>query len=390
MRGSAWRASRRTLALALSLVALVAAGCRTGGDDDDDQVPVPHRIDAHGNIVLTEQDQKAIGLETVAVKQGVLTQRALRFGEVVGRPQDSALVVAPVTARLAEPKVALGAHVSAGDKLVPLQPLVGVASRASLSAQRRELQGQVEAARAEVKARQSELSRVSSLIGSGLSTRAAKAQAEASLSAEKSREKSLERAVADLGHLTGGRIELQAPVGGVVASLRTDTGALVDQGAVIARIVRPGPRWIDLAVPPGDPVGATYEVKGVGGSVPAKLLSRGVVVQPDGTRRDRLEAPPTAAAKLPPGATVAVEVRHPERGILVPASAVVRRGKGSVVFVRLSTGRYAVHTVHVAARAAAKVIVGSGLAAGERVVSRGGWALSGVLDRSVRGGGDTG
>jgi RND family efflux transporter MFP subunit len=376
----------RAVCLLLSAV-LLTAGCRTSHEEDE-HAPPPSRLDGSGHIVLTRAERAAIGLQTAVARKGVLTRSSLRFGKVVGRPQENALVVAPVTGRLALPKVALGAHVSAADELVALEPLVSAASQASLQAQRRELQGQVEAAHAEVKARQSELDRASALIASGLGTQAAKAQAEAGLTAEQAREKSLRRAVSDLGRLTGGRIELRAPASGVVASLATDTGALVGQGTVIARIVQPGPRWIDLAVPPGDPVGAAYRVEGVTGSVSARLLSRGVVVQSDGTRRDRLEAPPEAAADLPPGAIVAVEVRYPTHGVVVPARAVVRRGSGSVVFVQLRDGRYRARSVKVGARDATRSAITSGLAAGDRVVSRGAWALLGVLARAPPGAGD--
>lgn len=370
-------------ALLLLVVALVSAGCQAGhGGDDDDQAPVPQRLDAHGHIVLTGTERTAIGLETALAKQGVLTSSSLRFGKVVGRPQDSALVVAPVSGRLSVPRVDLGAHVSKGDKLVALEPLVSAASQASIQAQRRELQGQVEGARAEVEARKSELARVSGLVTSGLATHSSRAQAKAALTAEKAREKSLERAVADLGQLSGGRIQLRAPAGGVIASLVTDTGALVDQGTVIARIVEAGPRWIDLAVPPGDAVGDSYRVKGVSQSVSAKLLSRGVVIEADGTRRDRLEAPPDAAVDLPPGATVAVEVDHKTQGVVVPVAAVLRHGADSVVFVKDSDGTFAMRKVQLGVQSSAQAVISSGLRAGKHVVSRGGWALLGVIDQA--------
>lgn len=370
-------------AVLLLCAVVLTTGCRVGHEDEDDEgPPPPHRIDAHGHIVLTKDERTAIGLETAVAKKGVITSTTLRFGKVVGRPQDNALVVAPVTGRLSVPKLELGAHVAAGDKLVALQPLVSAASQASIGAQRRELQGQVEGARAQVAAQKSELDRISGLVTSGLATQAAKAQAQATLTAEKAREKSLERAARDLGRLSGGRIELSAPVSGVVASLATDTGALVNQGTVIARIVQPGPRWIDVAVPPDDAVGTSYRVKGMSRSVSASLLSRGVVIQPDGTRRDRLQAPPDAAGDLPPGATVAVKVAHETHGVVVPIGAVVRRGSGSVVFVQQKDGSYLARAVGVGARGTKQVALTSGIAAGDRVVSRGGWALLGVLDRA--------
>lgn len=365
----------------LALLALLAVSCR-GANDEEEQATAHWRLDGQGRVVLTPAQQRAIDLETARVKLGSLTTSALRFGKVVGRPQEDGLVVAPVTGRLLEPKVSLGAHVSAGQELVALQPLISAASRASLEAQRRELEGQIQGARAEVTARQADLQRVSALVASGLATQADKAQVEAQLTAEQARARSLERAGSGLTRTTGGHIELKAPVDGTVATLKSSAGALVEQGSVLARIIEPGPRWIDLAVPPGDPVGSAYRVHGTSRWVSAKLLSRGIVVGADGTRRDRLEAPPDAAADLLPGATVPVDVERRIAGVLVPASAVVRHERQALVFVESLAGHYAPRHVQVGAASNGQDVVTSGLGGKERVVTRGGWALIGELSGS--------
>jgi len=260
-----------------------------------------------------------------------------------------------------------------------MEPLVDAASRGTLEAQRRELQGQVEAARAQVEAKKADLTRVTTLVSSGLATDADRAQAEAALTAERVRVESLQRAMGELARVTGGRMELRAPAPGVVAMLATEAGSVIQQGTVVARIVRAGPRWIDVAVPPGDPIGNSYRVQGVEAVVPAKLVVRGAVVQADGTRRDRLEAWPDAAPSLPPGAVVPVEVLHETQGVVVPVSALVRRGHETIVFIEIEQGRYLPRPVHVAARDDARAVISSGVAPGERIVTRGASSLLGEL-----------
>jgi len=302
----------------------------------------------------------------------------------VARPDEDALVSTPITGRLEASAASLGDTVEVGEILLVIEPLVDAASRASLEAQRRELLGQIEGARAQVEAQQAELNRIAILVRSGLATEAERAQAKAALAAEHARVESLQRATTDLAGATGGRIELRAPAAGVVVMLATEAGSTIGQGTVVARIVRAGPRWIDIAVPPGDPIGSGYHVHGVDGPVAASLLMRGAVIQADGTRRDRLEAAPMAAPSLPPGATVAVEVLHEVQGLVVPVAALVRRGGETVVFVETEADRFAPSPVQIAARGGSRAVVSSGLSPGDRVVTLGASSLLGEL--GARGG----
>jgi multidrug efflux pump subunit AcrA (membrane-fusion protein) len=357
--------------------ALVVSGCR--GTDEDEDSASHTRVDDRGRVVLAPEERKALGLEMAVAAEGTLTTSALRFGKVVARPQEDVLVTAPLTGRLVAPKLALGATVATGDALVTLEPLVDAASRATLEAQRRELAGQIEGARAQVEAKRADLNRLTTLVSSGLATAADRAQAEAALTAERARVESLRRASDALERMTGGRLELQAPAPGVVASLTAEPGSVIQQGAVVSRIVRAGPRWIDVAVAPSDPIGSGYRAQGISGWVPVTLLARGLVIQSDGTRRDRLEAASESAANLLPGATVSVELLRDHRGVLVPVNAIVRRGFESLVFIAVEEGRYEAKPVEVGARDETSAVVRSGISAGDRVVTQGASSLLGEL-----------
>lgn len=368
------------------VAALLASACTSEPRDEDRERTLGSRVDEAGRVVLTQSERDALGLETAVAVDGLLTTSTLRFGKVVARPQEDALVTAPLTGRLIAPTLSLGATVAQGDVLATLEPLVDTASRATLEAQRRELQGQVDGARAQVEAKRADLTRVATLVSSGLATQAERAQAEAALTSEQARLDSMRRAGDELAHMTGGRLDLRSPFPGVVATLTTEAGATIQQGTVIARILQTGPRWVDAAVPPADPPGSSYRVQGIDRTVPLELFTRGVVVQPDGTRRDRLAASPADSAQLLPGATVAVEVLDETRGVIVPETALVRRGRETLVFVAVDDGRYAPRAVQVTTRNDAEAVIASGVSAAERVVTRGASSLLGELGTD-RGGG---
>jgi len=371
-----WFAVLAPVSLVAALAGTVACSGRGEGEE---QAPSKRRVDEQGRVVLTAAEREAIDLSVAAVERGTLTTETLRFGTVVARPQEDALVVAPVTGRLRAPVAELGASVEEGAPLVIVEPLVDTASRASLEAERRQLRGQIESALAQVKAKEADLERITTLVTTGLATEAERAQAEATLRSDQARAESLRRASGELGQATGGTLMLRAPAGGTVATLVTNAGSMVQQGTTVARIVRAGPRWIDVAVPPGESVGDDYRVRGTSGELPAQLLTRGSVVQPDGTRRDRLQAAPEAAPNLPPGATVPVEVLRNRSGLLVPVQSIVRRGDEKLVFVEVEEGRFAPAVVTVGAREGDRAVVTSGLAQGARVVTRGSASLLGEL-----------
>lgn len=366
--------ARRRTSLAVGLLSCVLA-C----DSAEHETLVPRRVDGQGRVVLSQAERSALDLQTVPARRGTLSLRSLRFGKASARPQEQVLVVAPATARLATPpSVALGSEVSEGAALAEIEPLPDGASRAGFAAQRRELQGQVEGARARLRALQVEVSRIATLRNSRLATEADAARAAAELQAEQSRLSSLRRAEAELAAISGKTVWLHAPSPGSVVSLMTAVGALIRQGEPIARIVRAGPRWIDVAAAPSDEPGTAYRARTASGWVSGRLLSQGGLIGSDGTRLDRIEVPPPDASRILPGATLAIEVVREREGVLVPERALVLHGSDPIVFVEQEAGRFAPRRLRLGPRSDGQLIV-SGVEPGERVVTRGAPGLLGEL-----------
>ncbi len=370
----------------LFLAALLVIGCRAEEDEESERA-APQRVQGPGEVQLADAERDALGLEVVTAELAELPDTSLRFGQVSARSGDDATVPSPSAARIVKPAlVDLGAEVAAGAPLAEVVPVIGAIDAATLGAQGAEVRGQIAEAEGELALREAELVRSRDLAKDRIVSAAKLAEVETQVAALRARIRALRGAARAQSGAAGRPIVLRAPVGGTVVALDVHVGAVVEAGQVLARILRPGPRWIDVAVSPGEEPAQAYEVEVGSRWVPARLMSRGAVVAADGTRHDRLEVDAAQAAAVTPGATVAVRLaRGGERGVVVPESALVPGAGGDAVFVERAPGQFQLETVRVAARFAGRARLASGLRADGKVVSRGAMALRGELLRSQLG-----
>jgi RND family efflux transporter MFP subunit len=342
---------------------------------------------ARPGLAIDADRAKALGLEVAPAARGDLPDVAIRFGRVQARAGDETIVVAPVAARVDRPPaVALGERVRAGSPLVTLAPLLGAGERLSFGVQSAELEGQIAGVEKDLAADEARLERDRALAKDQIVSTERLQKTEAEVAGARARLEALRRARAVQAPGGGPRLDVRSPADGLVAAIDAPVGRGVQAGDVLARILRPGPRWVDVAVPPADPVGAAYEIASLDGSfVSARLVARGAIVGDDGARHDRLEVVADAAAKVMPGATVAVRVAAGSSvGIVVPESAIVPGREGDRVFVADKDGRYLARSVKVAARFGGRARI-AGVEEGERVVVRGAMALAGEELRGVLG-----
>lgn len=370
-----------------ALLVLTVAGC--GGQSEATReaaamkAATPNRVQADGSIRLTDADRAALGLTVQAAAEAELPNATLRFGRVVSPPANEAQVVSPVTGRITRPpRVQLGAVVAAGTPLLDIEPALDVADRISVGTQAAQRQGDIEAAQRELTKAEADAERAHALSPQVVSA-AQLQQAETAAATARARLEGLQGArVAETTARTQA-VPVTAPIGGTVADLTATVGSLVNRGDVLARIVKSGALWVDLSVPPDDPIGDRYELVTTTGLMPASLLSRGRLTDAGGTRTDRLAVANAAVSTLSPGASVSVRVGHgATRGIVIPESAIVPGVESDTVFVETSPGIFGSRSVRVDARFGGQIRIASGLKAGERVVVRGGMALQGELVRA--------
>ena len=368
------RVSRRWIAPAFFVLAI--GGCT---ESEEKEANVPERLLPDGTIRLEPANQVALDLLVEPAVEGDLPDAVLRFGRVRARAGEEALVVSPVTGRIAAaPSAGLGDTVRAGQPLVRIVAIVGSVD----AVQSAQLGPQIDSAQAELKTRQAELDRDRALAKSGIVSAEKLQQSETAVAAATANLEGLRRARSVQSSGEGGTVSVAAPITGVLVSLNVNVGGVAQAGDVLARVLKAGPRWVDVSVPPDDPPGQAYEILVGTTAIPARAVSQGAVVEDDGTRHDRLEVEAAHAAKLVPGQFIRVQVaRGPLHGVVVPESAIVPGVGSDSVFVETSPGTFAPRPVRIGARFGGKCRIAEGLKPGENVVTRGAMSLHGETKR---------
>ena len=378
----------RALVLALALL-----GCGESEAEREERAmkeAVRIRVQPDGSIKLTSEEERALGLATAAAEEGELAEDVTRFGVVLARPDDEAIVAMPLAGRVDKAKgIELGAEVRAGDLLGTVTAVLGAADHVALASQRATLEGQIAAARADLKTQESELARGRKLQSEGLVTAQEVLRLETTVVTSRAQLDGLAAARRAHDRGDGARVDLRSPVAGRIVSLEGAVGLTLPAGRTVTRVLRRGGRWIDVAVPFAEPIGATYDAEAARGTagVPARLLARGAIVADDGMRRDRIalegDADAGAGQAFIPGATVAVRVHgFPSKGVVVAAAALVATADGPLVFVRVGEGTFAPRRVTVGARREGQALVTNGVAARDVLVVRGAAGLRGETIRA--------
>lgn len=293
-------------------------------------------------------------------------------------PQAEALVSAPVVGRIEELRVARG------EAVVARQLVARLNSPELLTVQRRLLDAQQS-----LKAAQAGYAREKSLFEDGVIAKSrfletekrfrqaqvAAAQARAELAALGMSEAAIERLV-KTGKLTS-RLELIAPVTGVVTAREVTVGQWVDRLAPLLRITATEQLWLEMAVPvvlaerlrPGTAVRTEF-----GGATGAVTLIGGTV--DPATQTVLVRAKLAEQRELRPGRKVMVELFETVANPLlkIPRSALVDHQGEQFVFVRVPKG-FQVQRVSVVAQTQDAAYLAGVIEATSQVVSRGTAAL---------------
>lgn len=186
----------------------------------------------------------------------------------------------------------------------------------------------------------------------------------------------------------GTAVALPAPFAGRVAEVRVSPGQSVAAGEVLARLVKPEPVLVEIALAPADAARVTGAPGGLvlersGGAPPLELPAAAIrllSLSPEidaatGARKVLVEARASADA-LPIGSRLGASLLlgAGERGVVLPASALVDDAGPLVAYVQVEGESFARRTVTVRARQGGRVLV-DGVAAGERVVVTGAPAI---------------
>lgn len=171
-----------------------------------------------------------------------------------------------------------------------------------------------------------------------------------------------------------------APVAGAITALDIRNGMTIIQGAALVTINGVSPVWLVVSLAQAD-----AGIARAGGRVAAR-----VPAYPGETFAGRIEsvlpaadaatrtvqvriALPNPQGRLRPGMTAEAELAETGAGdaLFVPAEAVIRTGRRTVVIVAVEGGRFAPTEIEVGRRSGDRIEVRSGLSEGQRVVASG-------------------
>jgi len=187
----------------------------------------------------------------------------------------------------------------------------------------------------------------------------------------------------------GARVEVRAPIDGVVADVLATPGAFVETGSDLFHVVDPRVLWLEVRVPEaeigavGHPTGAWFEVEGfeqpfeVTEASGARLVAFGGVLDPETRTAPLIFEFPNRDGQLRVGmfAQVRVLTGGVRTALAVPRSAIVDDRGRDTLFVQAGGESFERRTVTLGARDGELVEVISGLQPGERMVTRGAYSV---------------
>ncbi len=352
--------------------------------------------DEEGGISFLKEQQWKMEFGLTEVTRRRVRPSFAAYGTLRPRSDGEAYVSAPVSGRLDSgggfPRI--GLSVERDEVLARLTPrLAEIGDAAALSKTLNQAQIAVRHAT-------QERDRLSKLLAAGaiperrvVDARFTAARARAALDAARSRSRQARRAQSTGEQRAEGGFALRAPLGGTLVEVAVAPGAFVAEGARMFRVVDLSTLWLEVHVTEthvghlDDVQGVWFEVEGMGTfEVGAKEIVTVAGVLDERTRTlplvVRVENP-DGRLKVGMFASAHVVTGAPREVPAVPSSAVLREGGLPVVYVQADGERFERRTVRTGERDGEWVEIVEGVAPGERVVSRGAYAvrLAGSADQ---------
>jgi RND family efflux transporter MFP subunit len=332
---------------------------------------------AAGPIILLPAQATALGIQTILVGASDPAHGGTLPARVLVPSAQMRIVAAPLGGTVETLAVATGSVVRRG------QVLATLASPQALELQREALQSATQT----TLLRQN-LKRDEQLFAEGLIAES-RLQASRSAAAEaiaKSNERRQGLALAGLapGRL-GGPLALTAPIDGVVLEQGVQLGQRVDTSALIYRVARLSPLWLEIQAPLelAELLSQGMPVKVRNSSISGRLIAVGRTVDPSSQTILLRAEVENDANLLAPGQVVEVELSSPgENRQRLPASALVRHDGKTLVFVRGQSddkgSHFEARELQIVSQSGNSVTV-DGVKAGEIIVVKGASGLKAIL-----------
>jgi multidrug efflux pump subunit AcrA (membrane-fusion protein) len=389
------------------------------------EAPEDNAADA---ISFLKEQQWRVGLITAPAENRELVERLVVPGRVIVPPGSGAIVGSPVTGKAMPPDrrgfPRVGDKVDQGQVLALVEPSVAGAEAvqlvanqaqlqtldADLAVKQLEIETKVRTAELALKRSQDILGRRQKLAAEGITAgkelltaeheaRIAQAELEGLREVLKPYRDARDRlaqvlgkmkAAGELGDQRGDlRVTLRSPIAGTVVETSITSGELINNSRKLFHIVNLDTLWIEANVSEYDLArvrqapGASYRLAAYPDRIVpilsggGRLIDVGAMVDPDTrTVPIRYEVPNTEGLlRVGMFADLLVETNRKQTALSVPKEAVVDEGGEVVVYLQRGGETFERRRVEVGIRDANRVEIRTGLAAGDRVATKGAYSI---------------
>jgi cobalt-zinc-cadmium efflux system membrane fusion protein len=314
-----------------------------------------------GEVFLPKSSQRLLNVRTEPAAVEKTQARKELIGTVIADPAFEGRVQAPMDGQieLAPGEVSfVGKPVKAGDVLALLAPAMPVYERGTLAQVTADVEGKLRIA-------EQKLARLTRISGDYIPQR--------DIDDTKTEIESLREQKRVLQPKNEERLELKAPVSGIISVATVRAGQVVSARDTLFEIVDPKRLWIEaIGIAGTDDESEMSEATAVdaeGHRIPLTFVGRAPALRQQALPLlFRVDEP---HASLGIGGTIKVLVQHgaPVEGVIVPDAAVVRATNGlPQVWIKVAPERFAPRPVRTAPLDGERVLVTSGLGKGDRVV----------------------
>jgi RND family efflux transporter MFP subunit len=343
-------------------------------------------------ISFLKEQQWKVDFATAEVTQRRLRASIAATGTIRARSDGEAVVSAPTAGHLLPGKAfpRIGMRIAQGDTLATIVPRVaGDVDVASLELA-------VQRARSELQLAVRERQRLADLVKQQAAPQrrlneadSAERVARAELEAANQRLAQYQRTLdaGESGQATG--VTVRAPITGTLAEIRVAAGSYVSEGQAMFHIVETDRLWLEASVAEADigrldaPTGAWFEVEGfdrtfeIDAETGGKLVAFGNMVDPISRTAPLVFEFDNTGHRLRVGMFARVHIWTGEQveDAAIPAQAVVDEAGQDVAYVMLGGESFERRVLRLGVREGGYVQVKSGLAPGERIVTRGAYLV---------------
>jgi membrane fusion protein, heavy metal efflux system len=328
-------------------------------------VPAGADEEGAGISFLKEQQWKTPGFRTVFATADEIRASFPATGEITAAPGHYAEITAPVAGWIDVTDLAAapapGQRVTSGQTLAYLRPALGE-SGSSVAEARRELREATE-----------EYARAKRLV-------AAEAIPERRLHDAEIRLDAARETIESMGggtSLSSKRLPIRSPIDGVVTQLDVQIGRRVEAGSALITVLDSSVVWLRLDIPASDAprvgtsAGAAFTVEGAArASEASRLVSVGSVVDARSRTVPLWFEVDNRDGMLKVGSHARADVRTGDAlpGVVIPASAILDEDGRPVAYVQVDGEGFAKRALELGGTDGERVLVRSGIEAGERVV----------------------